>query len=104
MKGVARYMIGSIVVALAGTVCLAAGMLNRRVADAGREFAVRQYDRADASLEPVERYLAYGRWIPSLDAALNDIRTRRAATQYWNRQYDRIVSDRADLSLAGASN
>ena len=104
MKGVARYMIGSIVVALAGTVCLAAGMLDRRVADAGREFAVRQYDRADASLEPVERYLAYGRWIPSLDAALNDVRTRRAATQYWNRQYDRIVSDRADLSSAGAPN
>lgn len=104
MKGIARYLIGSIVLALAATVCLAAGTLDRRLADAGRTFAAQQYDRADATLEEAERSLEYGRWIPWIDAALSDVRTRRAAAQYWSRQYDRILSDRSDLSVIGSTN
>jgi hypothetical protein len=95
MKGIARYLTGSIVLTLAGALCLAAGTFDRRVAEAQREFAAQQYGRADATLERVERDLTYGRWVPSIDAALNDVRTRRTAIWYWSGQYDRIVSDRA---------
>ena len=98
MKGIARSVLGSIVLALLGAICLAAGMLDRRVAGAQREFAVQRYELADASLETAERYLRYGRWIPWIGDALNDVRTRRAAIQYWSGQYDRIVPDRFDSS------
>lgn len=104
MKGLTRYVTGSIVLALGGTVSLAAGVLDRHLADAGREFAARRYDRADVTLEKAEHYLAYTRWIPWLDAALSDVYTRRAAAQYWSRQYDRILSDRSGSSAVGSSN
>jgi len=96
MKGIARSVVGSIVLALLGAICLAAGMLDRRVAGAQREFAAQRYELADAALGTVERYLQYGRWIPWIGGALNDVRTRRAAIRYWSGQYDRIVSDRSD--------
>ena len=96
MKGIARSVVGSIVLALLGAICLAAGMLDRRVAGAQREFAAQRYQLADAALETAERDLQYGRWIPWIGGALNDVRTRRAAIRYWSGQYDRIVSDRSD--------
>jgi len=98
MKGIARSVVGSIVLALLGAICLAAGMLDRRVAGAQREFAAQRYQLADAALETAERDLQYGRWIPWIGGALNDVRTRRAAIQYWSGQYDRIVPDRFDSS------
>ena len=96
MKGIARSVAGSIVLALLGAICLAAGLLDRRIAGAQREFAAQRYEPADAALETAERSLQYGRWIPWIGNALNDIRTRRAAVRYWSGQYDRIVSDRSD--------
>lgn len=104
MTGIARYVTGSIVLALTGAVCLAAGTFDRRVADAQREFAAQHYERADALLERVERSLIYVRWIPSIDGALTDVRTRRAVIWYWSRQYDRIVADRTDSSGASPDN
>jgi hypothetical protein len=98
MNGIARHVAGSIVLALLGAICLAAGMLDRRVAGAQREFAAQHYERADGALETAERYLTYGRWIPWIGGALNDVRTWRAAMRYWSGQYDRILSDRSDPS------
>jgi len=103
MKGIARSVAGSIVLALLGAICLAAGMLDRRVAGAQREFAAQRYELADASLETAERSLRYGRWIPWIGDALNDVRTRRAAIQYWSGQYDRIVPDRFDSSAISSN-
>jgi hypothetical protein len=104
MKGIARYVTGSIVLALAGTVYLAAGLLDRRLADAGRQFAAQRYDLADATLEKAEHDLAYSRWIPWVNAALSDVHMRRTAAQYWSRQYDRILSDRSELPAVGSTN
>ena len=104
MKGIARCVAGSFLLALLGTICLAAGRLDRRVAGAQREFAAQHYERADATLETVERSLAYGRWLPWIGGALNDVRTRRATIWYWSGQYDRIVSDRSDPSAISSDN
>ena len=103
-KGMARCVVGSIVLALLGAICLAAGRFDRRVVDAQRDFAAQQYERADARLDTVERYLTHGRWIPWIGGALNDVRTRRAAMRYWSGQYDRIVSDRADPATTASDN
>lgn len=103
MTGIARHVVGSIVLALLGGICLTAGMLDRRIARAQQEFGVQHYDRADQALDTAERYLQYGRWIPWLSGGpLNDVRTYRATIRYWSGQYDRIVSDRAD-AFADAS-
>jgi hypothetical protein len=104
VKGVARPVVGAIVLALVGTIFLAAGLLDRRVADAQREFAAQRYDRAEAALEPAERYLRYGRWIPGIGGALNDVRTGGAAVRYWSGQYDRILSDGSDLAAMSSDN
>ena len=104
MKGNARMVAGSIVLALLGATFLAAGMLDRRIAGAQREFAAQRYDRADAALETVEGYLAYGRWIPWVGGALNGVRTRRASMRYWSGQYDRVVADGSEPSSVSTDN
>ena len=104
MKGIARYVTGSIVLALGGAVCLAAGTIDRRVVDAQRELAAQHYESADAALEGVERSLTYVRWSPWIDGALNDVRIRRAAVWYWSGQYDRIVAGRTDPSGTSPDN
>jgi hypothetical protein len=104
MRGITRPVAGAIVLAVLGSLSLAAGIVDRRAARAQREFAAQRYDSADEALASVERYLAYGRWIPWVGAGpLNEVRTRRAAIRYWSRQYDRVVSDGPDPLTAMTS-
>lgn len=104
MTGITRHVTGAIVLAALGSLCLAAGMIDRRIARAQREFATQNYERADEELASVERYLAYGSWIPWVGAGpLNEVRTRRAAIRYWSGQYDRVVSDGPDPLTAMSS-
>ncbi len=104
MRGTTRPVAGAIVLAVLGSLCLAAGMVDRRAARAQREFFAQHYARADEALASVERYLAYGRWIPWVGAGpLNEVRTRRAAIRYWSRQYDRVISDGPDPVTAMTS-
>jgi len=101
---VARCIVGSILFALLGAAALAAGTFDRRIANAQRAFAAQRYEQADAQLDGVERALSYGRWIPPIGQALNEVRTRRAALRYWSGQYDRVVSDGSDASATASGN
>jgi hypothetical protein len=96
MKGSGGAFLVALVLAALGAACLAAGLIDRRVVSAQREFAARRYAQADATLEGVERYLGYGRWMPWIGGTLADIRTERAAMRYWSGQYDRVVADQSD--------
>jgi hypothetical protein len=97
MKGTTRPIAAAIALAVLGSLALAAGVIDRRGARAQRELAAQHYVNADEALASVERYLAYGRWIPWIGSGpLNDVRTRRAAIRYWSGQYDRVVSDGPD--------
>jgi hypothetical protein len=91
-----RIVAASIGLALLGAVLLAAGLLDRRIAAAQRDFAAQRYERADAALDAVERRLSYVRWMPWAGGALNDVRARRAAMRYWSGQYDRILAASSD--------
>lgn len=104
MTGIARYVTGSIVLALGGAVCLAAGTIDRRVVEAQREFAAQRYEGADAALERIERSLTYVRWSPGINGTMNDVRIRRAAVWYWSGEYDRIVAGRTDPSGTSPDN
>jgi hypothetical protein len=56
------------------------------------------YGAADASLQVVERYYQYASGVPWVgDGPVNDVRTRRAAVNYWQRKYGALAPpDRTD--------
>jgi hypothetical protein len=103
---------GALASAIAGAVLFGLGTMDRELAEAQQDFATQQYARADASLETVEGYLTFGRWLPWIGSSLEDLRTRRASIRYWTREYDEILADQAaspdsvaqtDLQLIGAN-
>lgn len=92
MKGIAGYVIGAVVLAVLGGLCLGGSRLDRQMARAQQTLIISDYAAADASLAVVERYYEYVRRVPWVgDGAVNDVRTRRAAINYWQRQYGALV-------------
>jgi hypothetical protein len=88
MRGIARYVIGGVVLAVIGAVCLGASRLDRQMADAQQTLLTSDYGAADASLSMVERYYRYASGVPWVgDGPLNDVRARKAAINYWQHQY-----------------
>ena len=92
MKGIAGYVIGAVVLAVLGGVCLGGSRLDRQMANAQQSVITANYDAADASLQAVERYYQYVGRVPVVGGgAVNDIRTRRAAIDYWRHRYGALV-------------
>ena len=97
MKGITSYMFGAIVLMLLGFACLAASRLERQVADAQQSVATLRYEGVEEALEDVERYFEYGSRLPWVgNGPVNGVRVRRAALQYWQRQYGSIVPQQVD--------
>ncbi|HEY6362529.1 MAG TPA: hypothetical protein VIX63_15555 [Vicinamibacterales bacterium] len=98
MKGMAGYLVGSVVLAVLGAVCLGASRLDRQIAHAQQTLLTSDYGAADASLQVVERYYQYASRVPWVgEGPLNDVRARRAAINYWQRRYGALVpADRTD--------
>jgi hypothetical protein len=95
MKGIGGFVAGSVALILAGTVCLAAGMLDRQIARTQQDLTTLTFD--DAAFATMERYSTYASLIPGVGRSLvNDVRARKAATQYWHRQYSLVVPDQTD--------
>lgn len=98
MKGIAGCVVGAIVLAVLGGVCLGASRLDRQMAGAQHAFLTSDYDAADASFEAVERYYRYISRLPWVgDGPVNDVRARRAAIKYWQRRYGALApAERTD--------
>jgi hypothetical protein len=97
MKGIAGYLSATLVLGLLGGVSFAAGLFDRGLARAQEDFAARKYDAPEATLETAERYLSYGERIPWISRGpLHDVRVRRAAVHYWQRQYEDVLSQAAE--------
>jgi hypothetical protein len=98
MKGIAGYVVGAVVLAVLGGLCLGGSRLDRQMARAQQTLITADYDAADASLQVVERYYQYVGRVPWVgNRAVNDVRTRRAAINYWRRQYGALApADRTD--------
>ena len=97
MKGITGHVFGAIVLMLLGGGCLAISMLERQIAEAQQSVATLQYDGVEETLDNVERYFEYGTrllWIGN--GPLNDVRARKAALQYWQRQYGSIIPEQTD--------
>jgi hypothetical protein len=97
MKGIAGYLFATLVLGLLGGISFAAGLFDRGLARAQEDFAARKYDAPEATLETAERYLSYGERIPWIGRGpLHDVRVRRAAVHYWQRQYEDVLSQAAE--------
>lgn len=97
MKAIAGYLLAALVLALVGAVCLAAGLLERDMARAEQSLMAMKYDEPDQTLATAERYFEYGSRLPGIgNGPVNDVRARRAALRYWQRQYGAIVPRQPD--------
>lgn len=97
MKAIAGFLGGALVLALLGSAALAAARYERHMADAQQRTSTGQYVAASESLEAAEGYLGYASWLPGAgDDASREISARKAALQYWQRDYDAIVPPQAE--------
>ena len=98
MKGIAGYLAGALILAVLGAACLGASRLERQMVDAQRALLTGNYVTADAGFQNVERTYEYVSRVPWVgDGPLNDVRARRAAIKYWQRQYTELApADRTD--------
>lgn len=92
MKSVIGYVVAAIVVAFLGGVLLTASRLDRSLAESQENLVTQKYAESLATFDTAERYYGYASRLPWIGGApLNDVRARRATTQYWQRQYAAIV-------------
>jgi len=97
MKAMAGYLIGAVVLALAGWASLTASRLDRDLAQSDLDFAARRYDPSAAVFDRAERYFEYASRLPWVgNGPLNDVRARRGAAQYWQRDYAALVPKESD--------
>ena len=97
MKGITSHVLGAIVLMLLGGGCLAVSMLDRQIAEAQQSVTTLKYEGVEETLDNVERYFEYGtRFLWIGNGPLNGIRARKAALQYWQRQYGSIIPQQTD--------
>jgi hypothetical protein len=89
--------VGAVLLAGAGFVALGAAAFERDLADAQEQVATDRFADAGDQLKDAERYAAYAKWIPRAGArAERDLATRRAALQYWQKDYSGVLPREAD--------
>jgi len=97
MKTVILLLAAAVVLAVAGTAAFGVAAFERDMSAVEEHFATQDYAAAAARLDDAATYAGYARWIPGVGArASADIKARRAALQYWQRQYDALLPRDAD--------
>lgn len=97
MKGAIIWGIAAAVLATVGIVSLRIATVERLIADAQQDLATQNYDRAQQSLTEAERSIGIARWVPVFGpGALEEVRARRAALQYWQHKYTDLLPEGAD--------
>jgi len=92
MRSIVGFVIGVVVLALAGFAFLGVARLEGHMADAGERLSTLQYAAAQESLAAAERYAGDARFVPWLGSdTRQEIRARKAAVEYWQRQYDAVL-------------
>lgn len=97
MKAISGYLLGAVLMAVVGTVCLVTGFLDRDIAHAQEHIVSGDYDEPQETFHGAERYYEYASRLPWVgNTPLNDMRAREAALQYWQQRYVTIVPEVAD--------
>ena len=97
MKSVIILLFAALVLAVAGTVAFGVAAFERDMSSVEEHLATQDYASAATRLDDAAAHVGYARWLPRIGAqASADIKARRAALQYWNRQYDALLPRDAD--------
>ena len=97
MKAIGGFLMGAIALALVGGLCLALGILDREMVHAQEHIVSGDYIEPLAILDTSERYFEYVSRLPWIgNGPVNDVRVRKAALRYWQRQYAAVVPEIAD--------
>ena len=97
MRAIIGSLVGALVLALVGGLCLAASTLDRKVAQASQMLAAFNYDEPDALLADAERSLELAGRVPWIGSGpLDEVKARRAALRYWRQQYADVLPSQND--------
>jgi hypothetical protein len=97
MKAIGGFVLGALALAVVGGLCLAAGILDREMAHAQEHVVSGDYAEPLVILDTTERYFEYAGRLPWIgNGPVNDVRARKAAIRYWQRQYAAVVPEIAD--------
>jgi hypothetical protein len=94
MKSMTGFIVGAIILALAGTLALSASRADGHLADAQELMATLQFDAASDSLEAAADSLRYARWVPWIGAdAVREVAAKQAALQYYQGRYAELLPE-----------
>ena len=97
MKTIAGLLVTALVLAAVGAALVGVGRYERDMADAQEYASTERYDEARSRLDDAQRNVDYSGWIPRVGtAAQNDVLTRRAALDYWQRNYEAVLPRDSD--------
>jgi hypothetical protein len=104
MKGITGYLVAAAALALLGAALVAAGLLERDMAQAQANVTTMNYGDVEATFDAAERYYEYGSHVPWIgNGPVNDVRARKAALHYWQKSYTTILPQQTDPVGAVAS-
>jgi len=97
MKNTIAYCLIALLLAGLGTAALAWGRVERQLAQAEQQIATLDYSGVHETLGRAEKFYEYAGRVPFVgNSALNEVRARKAAVHYWQRDYNAIVPAQAD--------
>lgn len=97
MKGIVGFLFGAFVLAIVGAISWTMASLDRDLLRAEQDINTLNYAGAEATYDRAERYFQYASHVPGIgNGPLNDIRARKAALRYWQRDYTSIVPKQSD--------
>lgn len=97
MTYLVRHGLIALLLAALGTVALTWGRVERQMALAEQDIATLDYAGVHEKLGRAERFYEQVGRVPFVgSAALNEVRARKAAVHYWQRDYGAIVPAQAD--------
>jgi hypothetical protein len=93
MKSVGGYVVAALALVALGTMAIGAGRFQYRLAGADEALAALDFAEASRAYSELEGSVGYARYIPWFGGdALRRIRANHAAVQYWDGDYDAVLS------------
>ena len=97
MKGLIGFLAGALVLAAVGAICMAVWRIENSLADVREQTATLQFERAQQRLDAAGDDVGYLGWVPGVGNEYRDqIQIRRAVLQYWQGNYDALISQPAE--------
>ena len=101
MKATAVYLVLAAMFALVGGAILKAGLLDRDLARVEEQLVASEYEQVQPVLDDAERFYGYASRLPWVGSGpLHEVRTRKAAVQYWQGNYSALMTGNDPLARA----